>query len=392
MSTNFLPAQRLSEDAKLTLRGTVFPARGNITDKIIRGYKTVKLSSGRERKVIADVGYEFTIPVLTTFAALLPLYASWQKIRYGQAVAPRPIPISAVANTGDLFTSAAHGLTTGDTVQIYRDCAFPDCTPALSVSEVYTVTVVDADTFTLTTTTGSPTAVTINTDTLNGGLWIVRQDTLNVNQRDSTQRTFLNVVPTGLPDLVFNGSELQWEGNLVIRCFPKLGATAAGGTANFFTGTNAAFTSAAWAGTEDLTISDMTAAWATGLTSTLQTSFRCEKGVRVSFKPGLVMLDDGIFSSSTAWLKDFEVSAKGIPLGLLTSELLAQLPPSQGAQNVGANLVLAGTGVALTLYDAQLDEASQMFGTDVPLVGELTWKAMGNSTSDNKPPFLLAAA
>jgi hypothetical protein len=391
MSTNYLPAQRISEDAKLTLRGTAFAARGDISDKVIRGYVEVPLSSGRKRKVISDVGYQFTIPVLCTFASLLPLFTSWQKIRYGQAVAPRPIPITEV-NTDNNFTAVAHGLSTSDTVQIYRDCAFPACTPALSVSEVYTVTATDADTFTLTTTTGSPTLVDITSATLNGGLWVVKQDTLIVNQRDSTQRTFLNVVPVELPDLVFNGSALQWEGNLVIRCFPKLGATAAGGTANFFTSTNAAFTAATWAGTEDITISDMTAAWASGRTSTLETSFRCEKGMRVSFKPELSMIDDGIFSSASAFLKDFKVSAKGIPLGLLTSEFLAEFAPNQGAQLTGANLVLTATGVALTLYDAQLSEGSQSFGTDKPLVDELTWEAMGNSTSDNKPPFLLAAS
>ena len=95
----------------------------------------------------------------------------------------------------------------------------------------------------------------------------------------------------------------------------------------------------------------------------------------------------------TGFLKGFDVSAKGTPIGMTTAEFLAEFAPNLGAQITGANLVLTGTGVALTLYDAQLDaDGMQEFGPDKPLVSELTWNALGNSTSGNKPPFLIAAA
>lgn len=389
----FLPAQRISAPAKVSFRGTALATRGDITEKAIRSTIEIPLAGGRKRKMITETGHLITVPVLATFGTLLPWYADWAKVAYGQAVAPRAIQVTTLTAVSNVFTAVAHGLVDGDTVQVHWDCAAPASTPTLSTSETYTVDAIDADTFTLTTTSGTPTLVDITSATLNGGLWVRKQDTLVLAQQDSTVRTFLNVVPVELPDLVFSGSALQWEGNLVFRAFPKLGATVANGTAAFFTSTNTGWTAPTWAGTEDLTISDMAATWASGRTTSLETSFRCEKGLRVSFKPIIEMVDDGIFPNATGFLKGFDVSAKGTPIGMTTAEFLAEFAPNLGAQITGANLVLSGTGVALTLYDAQLDaDGMQEFGPDKPLVSELTWNALGNSTSGNKPPFLIAAA
>jgi len=390
MSTAFNPAKRLQIDGKATFDGIALVNNGDIIEKPLFAYKPVKLGAGRVRNLKTVIGYQFTVPVVATLASLMPIYKKWAKVRYGHCVAPRPIEIASLDATANTFTSVAHGLTTSDSVNVHWDGTIPSTTPALDTSEVYTATATDADTLTLTTTSGTPTLVDITSATLNTGLWVAKQDQLVIAERNTRVRTFLNVVPVELPSLVFNGAELQWEGNFVFRCFPKLGATAAGGTAGFYTSSNAAFTSPTWAGTEDITASDMTAAWASGLTSNLETSFRCEKGMKVSFKPNLSDMDDGVFSGTSAVLTGFDVEATGMPIGLLDSEFATLLPPTQGAQVTGANLVLTATGITVTLYDAQVLEGEQRFSSENALTGDLVFKAMGNSTTDNKPPFLVA--
>jgi hypothetical protein len=298
--------------------------------------------------------------------------------------------VTALDAGTDAFTIAAHGLVDGDTVQVGYDGAAPATTPALDRDEIYTVDNLTSSTLTLTTTSGSPTLVDITSATLNTGLWLLKQDQLVIAERNTRVRTFLNSVPVELPDLVFNGSELQFSGNFVFRCYPKRGAAASDGAAALYTSSNAAFTAPTWAGSEDVTMSDMTAAWASGLTGTLETSFRCEKGMKVSFKPNLSAIDDGVFSETTAKLDGFDIEATGMPIGLLDSEFATMLPATQGAQVTGANLVLTATGITVTLYDAQVMEGEQRFSSSEALTGDIVFKAMGNSSTDNKPAFLIA--
>lgn len=394
----FLPAQRISLDGKATFRGSTLVTRGNMEEKIIRSFEELVLNDGRKRKFAKDAGYQFTVPVLAPFATLLPFYQTWASLRFGQAIAPEPKVVATLSltTTNTLNFATAHGYTTADPVQVSWDGSAPTTTPALSRSTTYYVRAVDSDSVSLHTSASdasSNTAPITLTAAGTGNLWLWQQRSLTINTRDNLQRVFNNAVPIELPDLVFNGSQLLWEGNLVFHCFPKLGADPSSGSYDqFYTGSAVSYTTPTWGGDETLTTPTVTAAWADGGIPTL-TSFRAEKGLRVSFKPELEPMDDGVYPAQTMILKGFAVQAKGIPIGMTATEFRDAFLPAVGAQLEGANLVLGATGISLTLYDAQLDlDGLAEYGADAPLVKELTWTAMGNSTSGNKPPFLLATA
>ena len=121
----FLPAQRISEPAKVSFRGTALATRGDITEKAIRSTIEIPLAGGRKRKMITETGHLITVPVLATFGTLLPWYADWAKVSYGECVAPRALKVTALGTSTDIFTVVGHGLVDGDTVQVHWDCAPP---------------------------------------------------------------------------------------------------------------------------------------------------------------------------------------------------------------------------------------------------------------------------
>jgi flagellar hook protein FlgE len=70
------------------------------------------------------------------------------------AMANNPVTTGAASSTTVTITSVAHGLTTGDAVTL-AGLALTDGIPASELNATHIITVVDADTYTITTTTGA---------------------------------------------------------------------------------------------------------------------------------------------------------------------------------------------------------------------------------------------
>ena len=94
-------------------------------------------------------------------------------------------------------------------------------------------------------------------------------------------------------------------------------------------------------------------------------------------------------------LKNHQASAKFTPQGLTEAQLLAAVAGNSvlGAAPTVNDLVVAGTGVHLTLYNAQLRDENLSFGVDADRLGEVTALATQTfSTGAANPLYRIGTA
>ena len=380
-----------SLDAYPAYRGVNLHAKGNIEDDPEREAKDFALQNGRMINYAAGILYRLKVPVVAPLASLIPLYQHLAKTRYGSAIAPAMFLVEAINTTTEILTITAHPFVDEDVVYVTWGETAPTLSAgSLSRTTAYYVNNLTADTLSLHPTANDASA---NTAAINftaagtGGFWLTRQFPLVVNRRTDVARTYLNAMPVKYPGLDLNGGELFWNGNLEWACYPKRGAAVADAAAAFYTEGSAAYTSPTWDTAGILTSQDVSLAWGAAPFD----AFFGEEGVSLSFEPQFAKKGNGIFPHATDILTGCKVTAKVKPIGLTVPQFMALFAEQLGAQLTSNNMVITVGGYTITLYAAQLKSPKSLtFSQKDGLCPELEFEAMGNATSDNKPPFLIA--
>lgn len=391
---SFNPAQRISLDAYPAFRGVPFHAKDKISDKPMRKAERFMLANGREVAFAGDVGYEAEVPVVSPFATLLPFFQQFSAMRYGQVNAPHSFLVESVDLTSNVVTITAHPFLTGDILYPRWEETPPTATPVLAAGTAIYVFKIDANTFTLHADSSAASAGTGAQDFTalgTGAWWLAHQFPLVINRRSGVARTYLNAAVQKLPMLKLNGGQLFWDGPMAWNCYPKIGAAVSEANAAFFTEAPAAYTSPAWDGSAVLTAQNLTLSWGG---SAPWASFFGEEGVQISFEPKWASkgIGNGVFPRTADILEGFKVTAKVKPIGITVPQLAALFAEQLGSQLSLANdLVITVGGKTITLYGAVIpDPQATIFSVKDSVSPELTFEALGNATSDNRPPFLIA--
>jgi hypothetical protein len=392
----FNPADLKNITGHTTHRGVSHNARGDIREEPIQPRENFRLTAtGRNKKLVSQLGFRISVPIVAALADLIPLLQTYQNARFGRVMGPEMLRVSALNLATNVITIEDHGISTATEVMVAVDEAAPTlASGSLSTSTLYYFRAADADTGTL-----HPTAndATNNTNPIDfsaagtGDWWICVQRTLTLHRNTGVKRTYRNVIVERFPTLVAGGGKLIMTGDLVFRALPGWGYSPDGtDTVPFYSEANEAYTPPAWSSGATLTGPALTdAAWGA---SAPWSGIRSEGGWQFEFAPTLSDLDDGVWPAGAMILDEFAVTAKGRPLGITKPQYDAAMAEDLGALVTGDDLEVTFAGYTLTLKEAILDPAATIFSPTNRMVSELTWTAHGAGGTDMAPPFTIAEA
>ena len=208
------------------------------------------------------------------------------------------------------------------------------------------------------------------TDAGTGTHRVIEQEPLVVVSSEGERYTFHVAALGALPAI--NGTSADTLiGEVTFQCFRKAGVAAT--TADsLFTLDTAEYTPPAIDPTKILTQA-YSFTWGAAPWADLETV----SGIRFEFALNLVDVPDDALGVSARRVDSVSVTARATPLGIAPADVLAKLKlQGAGAQRGGSlastdNLVMAGTGVQVTMTNAALRNAPHAFGRSVDRVGEL---------------------
>lgn len=381
------PALRIAGPAVITYKGATFASKGDIA--LNPSNETFDLEASPygiidSRSSGKPVTLTFTpVGVWSALSVLWP--AALQII--GQLNTPvRGFAPAAVDTADDKITLAGHPWESGAAVRFFSFGALP---AGLTAGDLVYLHKVDADTVTVHASRAAAVAGTDPLDLTDAGTGrhrVIEQEPLVIVSSEGERYTFHVAALGGLPAI--NGTTANTLiGEVTFECYRKAGVPAT--TADsLFTLDDAVYSPPAIDPTQILTQA-YTLTWGAAPWAGLETV------AGIAFEFGLTLVDvlDDAQGVTAKRVDGLTVIARAQPLGVHSADVLAKLKlQGEGAQRGGRlagtdDLVMAATGVAVSMTAAALRNAPHTFGRSADRIGGLEWFATRKFTAGVPQPL-----